>query len=81
MISILYNYPLLYTLQHMTMPTRIEALAPPAKERGAECCLLLADRLFFVCARADGLPPEGRCDFFVWDDKRERGLPSKRARK
>jgi hypothetical protein len=42
---------------------------------------MLADRLFFVCARADGLPPEGRCDFFVWDDKRERGLPSKRARK
>ena len=23
-------------------------------------------RLFYVCARDDGAPPEGRCDFFQW---------------
>ncbi|KAK9827629.1 hypothetical protein WJX81_000675 [Elliptochloris bilobata] len=43
------------------------------------------DRLFYVCNRADGLPPEGRCDFFVWADSRtprsEQGAATKRQRK
>ena len=54
------------------------------------CCMRdvwtrAADRLFYVCARADGLPPEGRCNYFVWADSREPraecGAVAKRPRK
>ena len=30
-----------------------------------------AGRLFYVCCRADGAPPQGRCDYFVWASNRE----------
>jgi hypothetical protein len=29
-------------------------------------------RTFWCCARAEGLPPEGRCKTFLWDDQREK---------
>ena len=28
-------------------------------------------RLFYVCNRPDGKPPQGRCDHFEWSGKRE----------
>ena len=30
-----------------------------------------AGRVFYVCRRAAGKPPEGRCDFFMWSGNRE----------
>lgn len=32
---------------------------------------LLPGRTFYCCARADGPPPVGRCDFFQWDSRRQ----------
>jgi len=32
--------------------------------------LAFAGRQFFVCARADGPPPHGKCDFFQWAARR-----------
>ena len=31
---------------------------------------LVHRRQFFVCARADGPPPHGKCDFFQWAARR-----------
>ncbi len=28
-------------------------------------------RLFYVCGRAEGPPPEGRCDFYKWAQPRK----------
>lgn len=30
-----------------------------------------AGRVFFVCRRAAGNLPEGRCDFFQWEGERQ----------
>ena len=35
------------------------------------CISATAGRLFYVCCRADGPPPHGRCDYFVWASNRE----------
>lgn len=38
------------------------------------CCS--AGRLFYVCRRPDGKPPQGRCDHFEWVGNRTtRGQP------
>ena len=40
-----------------------------------------AGRVFYVCRRAAGNPPEGRCDYFLWAGSREiRGAKSESAK-
>lgn len=41
------------------------------------CMCCCAGRLFYVCRRADGKPPQGRCDHFEWVGNRTtRGQPN-----
>eukprot|EP00879_Flechtneria_rotunda_P023622 GHRR01024993.1.p1 GENE.GHRR01024993.1~~GHRR01024993.1.p1 ORF type:complete len:629 (+),score=275.46 GHRR01024993.1:393-2279(+) len=55
------------------------AMQPPVcKEHGEPCVIRTVKkrgvnngRQFYVCARADGLPPVGRCDFFQWANDRK----------